>query len=206
MTSTLLQFPDPFETLSKLPALVVGPLGGVIVTPDGEFEAYRLSELRNMLQGHDFLICNRPVCERHLQADLAKCFDILELFAFIRPAEFCLPLPLGLTVALDLPSIDDNFEDEAAVLIRSAQLLMSELSSANYKYKEGVQATAYTMSAAGWKWGPLILGALKGTEKQQDYQVWAHLSEWEEKAPHPPPGQDRVSEEETKQRLSISFV
>ena len=92
MTSTLLQFPDPFETLSKLPALVVGPLGGVIVTPDGEFEAYRLSELRNMLQGHDFLICNRPVCERHLQADLAKCFDILELFAFIRPAEFCLPL------------------------------------------------------------------------------------------------------------------
>lgn len=202
MTSALLQFPDPFDTISRLPALVVGPVGGVIVTPDGEVETYALSELRNILRDHDFLICNRPVAERHLQADLSGCFDILELFAFIRPAEFCLPLPLGLTVALDLPGMDDNHEDEAAVLIRSAQLLFNELLSPEYKYPEGVQATAYSMSAAGWKWGPLILGALKKAEKQQDYQVWAHLSEWEEKAPPPPPGQERVSEEETKQRLS----
>tara|TARA_R110002096_G_scaffold257381_1_gene451031 strand:- start:389772 stop:392513 length:2742 start_codon:yes stop_codon:yes gene_type:complete len=202
MTSALLQFPDPFNTLSKLPALVVGPLGGVIVTPDGEVETYALSELRKILRDHDFLICNRPVNERHLQADLSGCFDILELFAFVRPAEFCLPLPLGLTVALELPGTDDNHEDEAAVLIRSAQLLFNELISPGYKYSEGVQATAYTMSAAGWKWGPLILGALKNAEKQQDYQVWAHLTEWEEKAPPPPPGQERVSEEETKQRLN----
>ena len=195
------KFPDPMETLSRLAALVVGPLGGVIVTPDGEVELYELSELRKILRDHDFLVCNRPVAERHLKTNMSGCFDILELFAFTRPAEFCLPLPLGLSVALDLPGTDDNQEDEAAVLIKSAKILINELSLPDYKYPEGVQATAYTMSAAGWKWGPLILGALKSVETKQDYQVWAHLSEWEEKAPAPPPGQVRVSEEETKQRL-----
>ena len=171
MTNPSPHFSDPMDTLSRLDALVVGPLGGVIVTPDGEVEKYELAELRKILHNHDFLICNRPIAERHLKTNMSGCFDILELFAFIRPAEFCLPLPLGLSVALDLPGTGDNQEDEAAVLIKSAQILINELSSPDYKYTEGVQATAYTMGAAGWRWGPLLLGALKRVKKKQSYQV-----------------------------------
>ncbi|MDG1708369.1 MAG: hypothetical protein P8H03_06385, partial [Emcibacteraceae bacterium] len=89
MTSPLLKFPDPFETLSKLPALVVGPIGGVIMTPDGEVEIYDHAELRQITKENDFLICNLPVATRRLGTDLSRSFDVLELFAFVRPAEFC---------------------------------------------------------------------------------------------------------------------
>ena len=201
MTSSPLQFPDPDETLSKLPALIAGPLGGVIMTPDGEVEIYDISELRKIVRGHDFLVCNLPVAARHLRVDLKGCFDVLELFAFIRPAEFCLPIPLGLALALDISRGGDSDEDDAALLIKSVQILFEELKKSDYKYSEGAQATAFSMSDAGWRWGPLILGAIGVPSPQGAYQVWNHLSEWEEKAPPPPPGQDRVSEAEASERL-----
>ncbi len=202
MNNSLLQFPDPTEALSVLPALVVGPLGGVIMTPDGEVEVYQHSELRNIVKDHDFLVCNVPVASRRLGASLAKCFDVLELFAFIRPAEFCLPLPLGLSHALAMPPMGETHEDEAAILLKSVQTLFGELTSVDYPYSDGIKATAYNMAAAGWCWGPLLLGAMGTVEKQASYQVWNHLSEWEEKAPPPPPGQNKISHSESIDRLS----
>lgn len=202
MTSSLLKFPDPDEMLSKLPALVVGPLGGVIMTPDGELEVYDIAELRKIVRDHDFLVCNLPVVSRRLGVDLKKCFDVLELFAFIRPSEFCLPLPLGLSMALDMPPMGESIEDEAAVLIRSVQMLFAELKRPDYKYPEGLDAVAFNMAEAGWPWAPLILGALGCAQRSEQYQVWSHLPEWEEKAPPPPPGQETISSEEAKERLA----
>jgi len=202
MTSSLLKFPNPDEMLSKLPALVVGPLGGVIMTHDGELEVYHIAELRKIVRDHDFLVCNLPVVSRRLGVDLKKCFDVLELFAFIRPAEFCLPLPLGLALALDMPPMGDSIEDEASVLIRSVRILFSELTHPDYKYPEGAKDIAFNMAEAGWRWGPPLMGAFGAAESQQQYQVWHHLSEWEEKAPPPPPGQDCISSTEAIERLS----
>ncbi len=201
MTSSLLQFPDPFETLKKLPALIVGPIGGVIVTTDGEVETYHHSELRKIVRENDFLVCNIPVISRRLGISLNGCFDILELFAFVRPAEFCLPLPIGLALALEMPPMGDSFEDEATILIRSAEQLLAELTKPDYQYPEGVNAIVYNMSSAGWRWGPLIMGALGSAQQMESYQVWAHLSEWEEKAPPPPAGEALINPEEAEKRL-----
>lgn len=203
MTNNLLQFPDPAYILGQLPALVVGPLGGCIVTADGEVEVYDHRELISIVKDHDFLVCNMPVISRRLGVDLSNCFDILELFAFVRPAEFCLPVPLGLAQALELPLTNDGYEDEAAILIRSASLLFEELSLPAYKYPEGAEAIAFNMAEAGWKWGPLVLGALGSATRREPYQVWQHLSEWEEKAPPPPAGQEKISDQEAKDRLSL---
>lgn len=201
MTSSQLHFPDPSETLSSLSALVVGPIGGVIMTPDGEVGVYSHDELRQIVRENDFLVCNVPVVTRRLAADLSRCFDVLELFAFVRPAEFCLPLPLGLAEALNMAPIGDSHEDEALVLINSATILLSELQADHYEYPEGATTIGYSMTEAGWRWGHLVMGALRSVDKLDGYQVWNHLSEWEEKAPPPPPGQDNVSSEEAKKRL-----
>jgi ATP-dependent DNA helicase DinG len=201
MTSSLLHFPDPSETLSSLSALVVGPIGGVIMTPDGEVEVYSHDELRRIVKENDFLVCNIPVVTRRLATNLDRCFDVLELFAFVRPAEFCLPLPLGLAQALNLPPMDESHEDDAFVLLKSAEILLLELRASDYAYPEGINSIGYNMAEAGWRWGPLVMGALGGTEKLDGYQVWNHLSEWEEKAPPPPPGQDNISAGEARKRL-----
>ncbi|MBT5185243.1 MAG: ATP-dependent DNA helicase [Kordiimonadaceae bacterium] len=201
MTSSLIEFPDPFEALTKLPALVVGPLGGVIMTSDGEVEVYEHSELRKIIRGNNFLVCNLPVTSRRLNTDLSNCYDLLELFAFVRPATFCLPLPLGISLALEMPPMGDTHEEEAAVLLRGAILLIEEVTKTEYAYPEGAKNIAFNMSQAGWRWGPIVLAALGGAEKQDQYQVWNHLSEWEEKAPPPPPGQQSISKKEAEDRL-----
>ncbi|NOZ65984.1 MAG: hypothetical protein GXP00_05745 [Alphaproteobacteria bacterium] len=51
MTDPLINFPDPFEVLSRLPALVVGTDYGTIVTLDGEVMAYDLKELKKIVRG-----------------------------------------------------------------------------------------------------------------------------------------------------------
>jgi len=174
----------------------------VIMSPDGEVEVYDHAELRQITRDNDFLICNLPVATRRLGTDLSRSFDVLELFAFVRPAEFCLPLPLGLANALGMPPMGDSHENEALVLIKTAEMLLRELAAADYKYPEGAKAIGYNMAEAGWRWGSLVMGALGSGDKFDTYHVWNHLSEWEEKAPPPPPGQDHISPDEAKERLA----
>ena len=201
MTEPLFNFPDPFEVLSRLPALVVGPTHGTILTPDGEVEDYELKDLKQVIRDQAFLICNQNLTSRHLKGTSYRPFDVLELFAFVRPAEFCLPLPFGLAKAMDFPPSGDSLEESALIILQAAQRLFHDLKATDYKYPEGAAASAQSMAKAGWPWGPLILGTLGLDQKNQDYHVWNHLSEWEDAAPPPPPGIEPVSEQESLARL-----
>lgn len=201
MAEPLFNFPDPFEILSRLPALVVGPDHGAILTPDGEVGEYERPDLKKIVRDQPFLICNQHVTSRHLGNITFRAFDILELFAFIRPAEFCLPLPFGLEKALDLQSTGDRLEDDALIILQSAQKLFKALKSPDYIFAEGAVPGAMRLAEAGWNWGPLILGALGSDGKDKDYHVWNHLPEWQETAPPPPPGIEPVSEAESLARL-----
>ncbi|VAV96288.1 DinG family ATP-dependent helicase YoaA, partial [hydrothermal vent metagenome] len=201
MTEPLVTFPDPFEVLSRLPALVVGPGHGIILTPDGEVGEYDIRELKKAVRDQAFIICNSVVTSRRLGNVSYRAFDILELFAFIRPAEFCLPLPFGLTQALGFSGREEGPEAEALIILQSAQRLFQQFISPDYAYGEGAMAGAQAMAEAGWPWGPLILGAMGHEQKGPDYHVWNHLPEWQETAPPPPPGIEPVTEPESLARL-----
>ncbi len=201
MTEPLFNFPDPFEVLSRLPALVAGPSHATILTPDGEVVDYELADLKGIVRNQAFLICNHRVTTRRLGNVAFRAFDVLELFAFIRPAEFCLPLPFGLEKVLDLTGSGNGQEADALVIMQSAQKLFSELISPDYIFAEGAVASAMSMAEAGWHWGPLILGGLAIEEKCDSYHLWNHLPEWQEAAPPPPPGIEPVSEDESLARL-----
>ncbi len=207
MTEPLPSFPDPAEVLSHMPALVIGPHHGTILTPDGEVAEYAIKDLKKIVRDQAFLICNHGMTSRRLDNIAFRSFDILELFAFIRPTEFCLPLPFGLAKGLNISHAGDRPEQDALIILQAAQKLFQELSSPDYIYAEAVAGNALAMAEAGWPWGPLILGAMnqntKGQDAEgQDYQVWNHLPEWEEGAPVPPPGFDPVGEPESLARLS----
>ena len=199
MTDPLINFPDPFEVLSRLPALVVGTDYGTIVTLDGEVMAYDLNELKKIVRGQAFLICNQRITGQNLGHISYRPFDVLELFAFIRPAEFCLPLPFGLAQALSFSNSSDTPEDQAVIILQAAHRLMQDLMDPAYIYGDGVDATAHRMAGAGWPWGPLIMGAVG--QNAQDYYVWNHLPEWEDSPPAPPPGVSPVSGPESLARL-----
>ena len=145
-----------------------------------------------------------PATARRIGIEPFPCFDILELFAFVRPAEFCVPTPRGLAEALDMAQPDD-LADQAMSIRNAATSLLRE--AAERLTDRHDLATAQAMARGGWRWGPAILAALggdveEGTRPGAGLDVWRQLPEWQERAPPPPPGELPVKPAESRARLA----
>ena len=86
--------------------------GVVIISSDGEITHKDRGVAAEFSQKQRYLICHRKWSEARMQAELPKAADVLELFAFVRPAQFCLPTPAGLAAKLGL-AIPVSPEDKA---------------------------------------------------------------------------------------------
>ena len=138
---------------------------------------------------------------------------MLEIFAFVRPARFCVPTPRGIAAALGLEP-PRTMADACVALIDAARALLQELRADD---NSEIRALAEIAERAGWGWGPAVLAALPPAEiaatrrsptdqvrglKAHGLRVWQNLPEWQERAPPPPPGNDPVSPDEARQRLA----
>ncbi|HKS88632.1 MAG TPA: ATP-dependent DNA helicase, partial [Stellaceae bacterium] len=83
-------------------ALVAGFREVVWLSPDGEIEALAPAEARARLDGAAAIVCHARATARRLDMPEFAALDVLELFAFARPAQFCVPTPRGLAAALGL--------------------------------------------------------------------------------------------------------
>src|SRR3977135_3507181 len=95
----------------RVPALVAGFREVLWLSPEGEIEALSPAEARARLDpvqgGETPMVCHARAFARRLDIPLGNwagfaAFDLLELFAFVRPAQFCVPTPRGLAAALGL--------------------------------------------------------------------------------------------------------
>ncbi|ASG19539.1 ATP-dependent DNA helicase [Nitrospirillum viridazoti] len=202
------------------PALVPGARQAVWLSPDGEVEIIDKAEAVRRVLRQPHLLCHARATARRLGTDkLIQGYDLLELYAFVRPATFCLPTPRGLAQALDLPRPADA-EAEALTLVRAAEALLRELMGPVDDQRSDPVGLAWAMGAegdggasgGGWLWSPLVLAALgapAGPEKSRwrggairAYQVWAGMKEWQADAPEPPPGHLPVEPAEARRRLA----
>jgi len=188
------------------PALVVGGRDAVWLSGDGVVETLSLAEARERLVGGARpLVCHRKALARRLDAGPVGAMDVLELFAFVRPAAFCLPTPRGLAEALGL-ELPTTLERQAEALMRAARALLAELRTAESGDKTTI-GIAWTMARAGWPWGNPVLTALGGPERLDSRQagaalkIWHHLPEWEEAPPPPPATNKPVEAVEARARL-----
>jgi ATP-dependent DNA helicase DinG len=60
------------------------------------------------------MVCHAPATARRLNTSPFRALDLLELFAFVRPATFCRPTPSGLADALELGA-PAGIDDEARI-------------------------------------------------------------------------------------------
>ena len=74
------------------------------------------------------LLCHRRWSEARASVEISKYFDIMELYAFVRPARFALPTPTGLAQQLGLARPQSG-EDMASLLPQIAFLLLDELAA-----------------------------------------------------------------------------
>ncbi|MGH6961521.1 MAG: ATP-dependent DNA helicase, partial [Dongiaceae bacterium] len=99
--------------LPNAPVLVAGLREAAWLAPSGEFKRVSHKEAAAWVGSRPPLLCHAPATARRLGIERFPAFDLLELFAFARPAQFSLPTPRGLAMVLELPQPAD-LDDEAA--------------------------------------------------------------------------------------------
>jgi len=200
---------QPASDLHALPALIVGPAGALWRDPtvegDGKGDPINHKEAALRLRrGPAPLVCHAPAVARRLELRGIAAFDVLELYAFVRPAQFCVPTPRGLAVALGIEMAADTAA-EAGLLIKVAEALLDEIGRRDPRTDPRLIAIAETMSLGGWRWGELVLRAVgpeRGGKRSAGLEVWRSLPEWAERAPDPPPGNKPVEPVEARARLA----
>ena len=187
------------------PALIPAPGGAVLCTPDGDCKRVGAEEARGTFRSGDVMVAHAMFVSGRLKAPPGKpLYDVLELFAFVRPAQSCVPSALGLARALGLKQ-PSNAEESARSLHETAAALIEELKNENENEKAKLRALAFSLSRAGWRWGTIVLEAIGEPEKSQSpiagYETWRGLPQWEDDAPPAKPGSLPVAADETRARL-----
>jgi ATP-dependent DNA helicase DinG len=193
----------PRVLVPHAPVLVAGFREVLWLHPDGEIEALAPAAARSRVEHETPMLCHGPATARRLDMPGFPALDLLELFAFVHPARFCVPTPRGLAEALGLPP--PRSSPEACVTLATvARALLEKLAE---EVDPEVRAIAEVMDRGGWLWGPAVLAALPAAEpgelrKAAGLRVWIGLDEWSEPAPAPPPGNEPVWPEEARSRLA----
>ena len=193
----------PRVLVPQAPVLVAGFREVVWLTPDGEIEALAPDEARSRVEREMPMLCHARATARRLDMPAFPALDLLELFAFVRPARFCVPTPRGLAGALgiDLPR---RPAEECVTLASAARILLEDLGGES---DAEARAVAEAMDRGGWLWAPAVIAAFPAydadaSERTAGLRVWARLAEWSEPTPGPPPGNETVRPEEARARLA----
>jgi ATP-dependent DNA helicase DinG len=184
-------------------AAVAGFREVVWLSPEGEVEALSPAEARARLERKAAIVCHARAVARRLDLAGFAALDLLELFAFVRPARFCVPTPRGLAAALGL-ALPETMTEAAVALVTAARALLQELQADD---APDTRALAEAADRAGWLWGPAVLAALPpgdpgAVRRAAGLRVWQRLGEWQDRAPPPPAGNAPVSGADARRRLA----
>ncbi|HXV23365.1 MAG TPA: ATP-dependent DNA helicase [Alphaproteobacteria bacterium] len=190
------------------PVLIVRQTGALWLSAEGEIERIGPEQAARRVAAQPPILVHMPATARRLGRDPFAAFDLLELFAFVHPARFCLPTPHGLIDAVGLPAAAD-VEGEVLGLLKATGRLLAALADPARRPDPNIARIASTMTRAGWSWGPAVLAALGcGPDQLQSrdagpgLEAWRALDEWSEHAPEPAPGHLRVEPAEARARLA----
>jgi ATP-dependent DNA helicase DinG len=86
--------------LPDAPVLVAGFAGAAWLDTTGEVLLLAPQDAARRVARIRPILCHGPATAKRLGIERFAAFDLLELFAFVRPARFCLPTPRGLAEAL----------------------------------------------------------------------------------------------------------
>jgi ATP-dependent DNA helicase DinG len=220
MTSSNASIPDSARghqaatatiALPDIPALCVNSREAALMSTEGEIKTLSHDAARMLLHKKPVMLCHTPFTLARLGLQECAAFDVLELYAFVHPAQFCVPTPAGLCKALGLNPPQD-LEDAPFALADIARALLQDLQADPLKAKADPLKIAGLMGlqGKGWCWTPYIYIALgqpyDSTAEvfgKSALNVWRNLPEWAEEAPPPPAGHEGVSAQEAAERLQV---
>ncbi|HEX4637151.1 MAG TPA: ATP-dependent DNA helicase [Rhizomicrobium sp.] len=181
------------------------PPGAAIARPDGETERIELRDARALFEGGDVLVAHSAFVAGRLGSRAnTMLFDVLELFAFVRPGLPFVPSALGLARALGLPA-PHTTEESAQSLHAIVRTLLAEIASRPADVREALAPLVGTLQRAGWRWAPLlkaIVGEAPHGSPIAGLEAWRGLPQWEDEALVGEPGSHAVTPAEARARLA----
>ena len=191
------------SSLDQLPVLVCGVRSAAWQPPGDAAEIVTLGIAQSRAGETPPLVCHRATIAQRLRLNDLRCYDVLELYAFARPARACLPTPAGLARALGLPH-PRALADEPTALKDAANALLREIQTDT---DPTLGPLAWQMGRGGWIWGPLVLartgipdGSRSGRARHA-MEAWERRPTWEERAPEGAPGTEPIDPADTRRRL-----
>ncbi len=109
--------------LPAAPVLLAAAGRAVWIDEEGEVQTLSAQEAAARARKAPPLVCHARALARRLDCEPFAAFDLLELFAFVRPASFCPPSPHGLAAVLGFAKPRDD-EAAAALLPQTALALL----------------------------------------------------------------------------------
>lgn len=197
-------------TIPNIPAIYVNAREAYLMSADGEVSKLSHASAAREIYGQPVLVCHAPYTCKRLGVEHIAALDLLELFAFVHPATFAVPTPVGMAKALGLPS-PESAEDYPFALMESMAALLSDLRKDPWKGRADPIKIAGVMgqNGKGWRWTPIVFAALGQTYDPKeiyvgkaDLNIWKSLPEWSESAPPPPPSHQPVTGEEAREQLA----
>ena len=176
------------------------------ISTDGEFCQLDRQAIAAELVLGPVLLCHRRWSEARANVEISNYLDIMELYAFIRPARFALPTPTGLAQQLGLARPQSG-EDMASLLPQIAFLLLDELAAQTTTEHIEAAKIADMMAAGGWAWGPFILAHLgvapspAAPPDGRQAAIWHRLAEYTDYTPQTEPDTLPVLPNAARQRL-----
>ncbi|MCI5060757.1 MAG: ATP-dependent DNA helicase [Alphaproteobacteria bacterium] len=200
--TSAIQVPD-------IPILFADGVQTAILSTHGEIQTLPHKEACDLIKDKTVLVCHAPYTAKQLGLKTLPSFDLLELFAFVHPAKFCVPTPTGLAKALGITPPPD-FESVPLSMLDSMKALLSDIRNDIWEAKADPTKIANVMGGQGegWPWTPFILAA-RGEKydpripvmSKVDLNIWKNLPEWSEEAPPLPPSHHGLNSQETAQQL-----
>ena len=145
------------------------------------------------------ILLNAPLVGQRLGYPEVSGLDLLELFAFVRPAEFAVPTVAGLARATGIaPPQGDT--DAAPALTAIAEALLERMETSDWREREGAWTGNATLHRLGWAWARFV-GERLARPERGERMLFARLLQWEEAAERPPPRTISIPAGDAEQRL-----
>jgi ATP-dependent DNA helicase DinG len=198
--------PNELALLQTIPALVPAPGGAVVCEGDGAYRRAGFDEARALFRSGAVMVAHAAFVGGRLKTPPAGAlYDVLELFAFVRPGAPCVPSALGLARVLGL-ALPHSPEDSARVLREAAEHLLDEIARSVEKQRVAMRTLAETLERSGWRWSAFILARIGASEEKLSpiagLEVWRGLPSWEDDPYPDKPGSLPVAPADARARLA----
>ena len=182
-----------------LPALHASHGGNWLRSPNGETGAVSKGDAIMAAADTPVLLLNAPLVANRLGYPDLSGLDLLEAFAFVHPARFCVPTPRGLAQALEIDEPAGD-EDVPAFLQRAAGALIAACEDPEWFERAGAWSALQSLERLRWPWAQVLKPHVAKPEKAERW-LFATLPEWEEAAERGAPRQVELPEQDVLAQL-----